>query len=88
MSVGGRLIDITPVRMSETGREVVRLWVVATNAGGPGVHDETCVYAEPQENMPALGDEIWWQSGWIMFDGDRQTLRKVGYSFAAPGSRE
>lgn len=87
MSVGGRLIEVLPVRL-ESGRDVVRLWVVDRAHGSPGMNDETCVYAEPQDSMPAIGDEIWWQSGQIMFDADRQKLRKVGYSFAAPGSRE
>lgn len=86
MSVGGRLIEILPVRL-KSGRDVVRLWVVDRPYSPGGIGDETCVYAEPQESMPKLGDTIWWQSGQIMFDGDRQTLRKVGYSFAAPGSR-
>lgn len=81
MSVGGRLIDMTPMRLAESGRAVVRLWVVDSYSA------EVCVYAEPQESMPALGDEIWWQSGRIMFDRDRQTLRKVGYSFSAPSSQ-
>lgn len=86
MSVGGKLIETVPTRL-EDGRLVVRLWVIATNAGGPGVHDELCVYAEPQDSMPKLGDTVWWQSGKIYFDGDRQHLKKVGYSFSAPGSR-
>jgi len=86
MSVGGRLIEVLPMRL-EDGTSVVRLWVVDRSHGSPGMGDETCVYAEPQESMPAIGDEIWWQSGRVMFDGDRQTMRKVGNSFAAPGSR-
>jgi hypothetical protein len=81
MSVGGHLIDITHMRLPQSGRDVVRLWVVDSYLA------EVCVYAEPQESMPALGDEIWWQSGRIMFDGDRQTMCKVGYSFSAPAGR-
>lgn len=76
MSVGGRLIEILPVRLDD-GTEAVRLWAVDRNG------DETCVHAEPQATMPKLGDEVWWQAGRIMFDGDRQTLRKIGNSFAA-----
>lgn len=87
MAGGGKLIEILPMRL-ESGKDVLRLWVISTNAGGPGVHDETCVYAEPQDNLPALGDTIWWGGErWIMFDNDRQQMTKVGYSFAAPGSR-
>jgi hypothetical protein len=85
MSVEGRLLEITPHRFDD-GHEVLRLWVVATNAGGPGVHDEVCVYAEPQESLPAIGDSVWWQSGRIYFDNDRQHLKKVGYSFSAPSA--
>ncbi len=80
MSVGGHLIEIMPIRLA-SGRDVVRLWVVDSYSA------EVCVYAEPQESMPALGDEIWWQSGRIMFERDRQTLVKVGYSFSAPASQ-
>lgn len=80
MSVGGRLIDIQAVRL-EDGRAVVRLWVVDRAHGSPGMNDETCVLAEAQQSMPKIGDEIWWQGARILFDGDRQSLRKVGYSF-------
>lgn len=81
MSVGGHIIEITDYRL-ETGRIVKRLWVVDRTYG-----DETCVYAEPADIMPQLGDEIWWQSGKIYFDKDHRYLTKVGYSFAAPGRR-
>ena len=81
MSVGGKLIETVPTRL-EDGRLVVRLWVIATNAGGPGVHDELCVYAEPQDDLPSLGDNVWWQGGKIYFDGERRHLRKLGYSFS------
>lgn len=73
MSVGGRLIEILPMRL-ENGTDVLRLWVVATDVGGPGVHDELCVYAEPQVLLPKIGDEVWWQGRWIYFDGDLQHL--------------
>lgn len=73
--VGGRLIEIRPMR-TEGGRDVVRLWCVDK-------FDECAVYSEPFEadKGPKIGDKIWWQSGTIYFDGDRQTLRKVGFSF-------
>jgi hypothetical protein len=87
MSVGGRLLEILPMRL-EGGRDVLRLWVVATKAGGPGIHDEFCVYAEQQETLPKLGDEVWWQGRRIYFEGDHQHLVRIGYSFPAPGSRE
>ena len=28
-----------------------------------------------------VGENISWQSAWIIFDGDRRTVRKVGLSF-------
>lgn len=80
MSVGGRLIEIRPMR-HEGGDDVLRLWVVDRQG------DETYVYAAPQDSVPKLGDEVWWQAGRIIFDGDRQTLRKVGFSFAPPRGR-
>lgn len=81
MCVGGKLIEILPMKLSD-GRDVVRLWVFDPPRHPGGVGDEACVYAEPQESMPRLGEGVWWQGGQIMFDGDRQTLRKIGYSFS------
>ena len=81
MSVGGRIIEIRAMSVKTddgADRCVARLWVVDRNG------TETCVYAEPAEVMPALGDEVWWQSGKIFFDGDKRHLVKVGYSFQAP----
>lgn len=77
MSVGGYLIEMRPMRLPETGRDVVRLWCMDRHG------DEVCVYAEPQDSMPKLGDQVWWTCGRILFDNDRQHLRKVGYSFSA-----
>lgn len=71
--VGGKIIEITRMR-TEGGKDVVRLWCVDK-------FDECAVYAEPFEVGPKIGDSIWWQSCIIYFDGDRQTLRKVGFSF-------
>lgn len=75
MSVGGSIIEIKPMKLLETGQDVIRLWVVDRNG------EETCVYAYPANHMPNLGDAIWWQAGKIYFDGDRKRLVKVGYSF-------
>lgn len=80
--VGGRLIEIAPDRLVDNGQAVMRLWCMDRNG------DECCVYSEPFEpkDGPQLGEEIWWQSGQIMFDKDRKRLRKIGYSFSAPGT--
>lgn len=80
MSVGGRIIEIKPMTLRrDSGAicNVVRFWCVDRNG------DETCVYAAPAEILPGLGDEIWWQSGKIYFDHDRQHLNKIGNSFDA-----
>jgi hypothetical protein len=79
--VGGKLIEIKPMRL-ESGREVVRLWCVEAHTGDR-TPDECAVYSEPFEAGagPKVGESIWWQGGEIMFDGDKRTLRKVGFSF-------
>ena len=73
--VGGRVIEVMPMRL-EDGRAVIRLWCVD---GG----DECAVYSVPYEPGagPKVGDHISWQSAWIIFDGGRRTVRKVGSSF-------
>jgi len=75
MSVGGRVIEIKPMTF-EDGTKVVRLWCVDGT-------DETAVYCELFEGNegPRIGENIWWQSGKIMFDGDRRTINKIGFSF-------
>jgi hypothetical protein len=83
MSVGGRLIEIQPMTVRtdfDAQREVVRLWCV-DRAG-----TEACVYVEPAEAMPKLGEEVWWQGGKVMFDGDKRYLVKVGGSFSPPAA--
>lgn len=88
MSVGGNIIEIRPQRITmgvpPRTEEVVRIWCMDPHNG-----DETCVYARPADVMPKLGDAVWWTSGRILFDGDRRSLEKVGFSFRPPvnGSR-
>ena len=74
---GGRIIEVQPMRLVETGVPVVRLWVMDQ-------HDtETCVYAREQDDMPSLGDEVWWQAMKIYFGpNDSKHLDKVGFSFS------
>jgi hypothetical protein len=81
MSVGGTIILITPVTL-EGGKEVIQFTVVDSTHRD----DITSVYAEPQKSMPGLREQIWWQGKQIFFDGDRQTMTKVGYSFSGRGS--
>lgn len=79
--VGGQVIEARRMR-TEGGRDVVRLWCVEKHTG-QRTPDECAVYAEPYEegHGPRVGDSIWWQGGQIMFDQDRRTVRKVGFSF-------
>lgn len=72
MSVGGRIIQIREVRPG-----VSALWVLDVQKG---YETETCVHVETETEMPALGENVWWQSGKVMWDRDRRTLRKVGFS--------
>ena len=78
VSVGGYIIEIVRMTVASdygTPREVMRIWVVDK-------YDETCVYAEPAEVMPRVGEQCWWQGSKIYFDRDRRFLKKVGYSFS------
>ena len=83
MSVGGRIIEMRRVTQRDAdnpdfARDAWRIWVVDRN----GV--ETIVFAKPQDDMPKLGDEIWWQSRRIFFDGDKKFMHKLGYSTGVP----
>ena len=73
--VGGRVIEARAMRL-EDGRAVIRLRCARES-------DECAVYAEPYEHGagPKVGENISWQSAWIIFDGGRRTVRKVGSSF-------
>jgi hypothetical protein len=79
--VGGRIIEITPMSIvagDYPGQkmDVVRLWVIDTK-----YYNELAVFAVPGSVMPKLGDEIWWQCGWIYFNKDKNKLKKIAYSF-------
>lgn len=79
MSVGGWIIEIKPMAVEyEDGTQVdvIRIWCMDRNG------TETCVYAEPAERLPGLGEEVWWQSGKIYFGDDKHILKKIGYSFS------
>ena len=61
MSVGGRIIEMRRVTQRDAdnpdfARDAWQIWVVDRNG------DETIVFAKPQDDMPKLGDEIWWQT--------------------------
>lgn len=79
--VGGMVIEAKQMRITAGAypgveQDVIRLW--CEHRG-----DECAVYADhywPGDG-PKVGDSIWWQAGKIYFDGDRRSVRKVGYSF-------
>jgi hypothetical protein len=76
MSVGGHIIEMHRVALG-SGEPAVRLRVMDTTH-----HDETFVYAEPWADGegPRLREMVWWQAGRIYFDGDRRSVRKIGFS--------
>jgi hypothetical protein len=84
MMVGGKLIEAELMHL-DNGTFVCRLWVI-----DPGNADEKCVDSEPfsVHQGPSLGEEIWWQSGKIYFDGDKRSLRKIGFSFTPQSSTD
>ena len=75
-----KVIEVRPMRLLESRREVIRLWCAARNG------DEFCVYAEPytEGNGPKLYDPIWWLGSWIRFGSDNRQVCKIGKSFGAP----
>lgn len=81
--VGGVVIEACHETQPETGREVVRLWCFD---GRAGYHDECAVWTEPADDLPEVGDSIWWQGNKIMWTSTQQGFRdrvipKIGYSF-------
>ena len=79
MSVGGTVIEVVEQIAPEDGRKRVRLWCVDRD-------DEVAVWTRPAEDLPAVGDRIWWQGGrifWTPVDKrfvDRP-IPKLGFSF-------
>lgn len=73
--VGGKIIEIMPISVTQDGNAVSRLWCVDSYG------DECAVHVEDAPAMPLVGDEVWWQAGKVYWDKDRRELRKVGYSY-------
>lgn len=78
--VGGKVIEVRPEG------ERTRLWVLDARRGRS---DEARVYVATEAEMPACGDDVWWQSPWILWTpADRRfadrKLRKVSDA-VAPG---
>jgi len=76
MSVGGNIIEIAPVTL-EGGLPAMRLRVMDPTYG-----DETHVHAAPwaEGQGPSMGEMVWWQSGKIYYNRDRNWVRKIGNS--------
>lgn len=68
--VGGKLIEVAEIQPG-----VTRLWCVGRDM------DECAVNVETEAEMPAVGDEVWWQAGKVYWDNDRRELRKIGNSY-------
>lgn len=80
MSVGGRVIDVVPVTPSK--------WWVQTDDSTPPRKPNLCaVYVDPQGQVIAPGDTLWWQGGecyWTPmgrpFGASDIPLPKIGFS--------
>lgn len=68
--VGGRIIEITPVTVN-----ISRLRCIDRN------NDECAVHVEHADEMPSIGDEIWWQGKIVYWNNDKNQLTKIGYSY-------
>ncbi|MGR9384890.1 hypothetical protein [Rhizobium leguminosarum] len=84
MSGGGKIIEKRPMTLSD-GKEVIRYHVISQYR--PDWFDETYVCAEPADDEPKLGEEIWWGGDKTIWFGpnDSKSLVKVGYSFTPKG---
>lgn len=73
--VGGKIIE---VNLDNHG---LRLWCMEQQSG-----DELAIYVKPKQNVPAPGDDVWWQ-GRTAFWSTRsrsfvdKPLERIGYSF-------
>jgi hypothetical protein len=80
MSGGGKIIEKRPMTLTD-GKEVVRYHVI--HEYRPDWFDETCVFAEPSDEEPKIGESIMWGGEQTIYFGqnDSKRLTKVGYSF-------
>lgn len=69
--IGGRVIAI------ERDMGIARLWVVDRRTG-----DDCIVMADTSEEVPTIGDDVWWQAGRIYWGpDDKKQCRKVANSY-------
>ena len=80
--VGGSVIEVRPMKAHGSGRDVIRLWCLDATNGG---RDECAVYTAPADKLPAVGDQVWWQGGFIYWTPagrhEERKLPKIGNSF-------
>jgi hypothetical protein len=74
--IGGKVIDVAR-RIDRTA-----LWCLDHRTG-----DECHVYISPTDDVPALGDDVWWQAGKVYWTpADRRftdrPLTKVSYAWS------
>lgn len=85
MSGGGIILEKMPYRFRDSGEDCIRYRVMSEYR--KGWFDETFVCAAPSDDEPEVGETIWWGGGaqirWG--EGDKNTLRKVGFSWRASG---
>ena len=79
--VGGKLIEAALLDKGGAGCEIWRLWCYSEE-GEVAVK----VRVEPKQELPKLGQEVWWHSGKVYFDNDTKSLLKVGNSYDPRGS--
>ncbi len=73
--IGGKVIEV------RSEGDKTRLWCI--DSGG---QDELAVYVKTTAELPACGDDIWWQGREVMWTpADRRFtdkhLERIGYSF-------
>jgi hypothetical protein len=64
--IGGKIIEVKRDVLPD-GRDAMRLWCVDTTYG-----DELAVWTPVADDLPALGDSIWWQAGKIYWSSPQR----------------
>lgn len=85
--VGGKVIEVAPMRVfagEYPGKlqNVLRIWCVDNTYS----NDELAIYVEDMRDVPAPGDDVWWQGRTAYWSGKSRSfvdrpMKRVGYSF-------
>jgi hypothetical protein len=89
--MGGSIIEVRETILRAHGEHprkpvrVNRLWCVDKRTW-----EETCVFTTwyPPGKGPKVGESIWWSNGWILYDGDRKKVKKLGVSYKPKGGTQ